>query len=96
VEKSSLVKETQRVLTETKRLEVQLQQKTWDLQTLTLKTQPTQTLLGNPEFQQKFVLLKELVLQNMELREEVTKMTERILLLKQENDEIRKRLEGKE
>jgi chromosome segregation ATPase len=96
IEKADLVREKQRVLDETKRLEVQLQQKTWDLQTLTLKTQPTQALLKTPEFQQKFVLLKELVLQNMGLREEVTRMTGRILLLKQENDEIRKKLEGLE
>jgi DNA repair exonuclease SbcCD ATPase subunit len=94
VEKAGLVHETQSVLDETKRLEVQLQQKTWDLQTLALKTQPTQALLGSAEFQQKFLLLKELVLQNMGLRDEVTRMTGRILELRQENDEIRRKLEG--
>jgi hypothetical protein len=93
-EKGGIVKETQRVLEETTRLEVQLRQKTWDLQTLTLKTQPTQALLGTPEFQQKFVLLKELVLQNMGLRDDATRMSGRILVVSEENDEIRKMLEG--
>jgi chromosome segregation ATPase len=93
-EKAEIVSDTQRVADEGKRLEVQLQQRTWDLQTLALKTQPTQAILAMPEFQQKFVLLTELVLQNMGLREAVTRMTGRILALKQENGAIRKRLEG--
>jgi chromosome segregation ATPase len=95
-EKVGIVRQTERIVEETKRLEIQQQQKTWDLQTLTLRTQPTQALLGLSEFQEKFVLLKELVLQNMGLREEVTRMTGRIEVLRQENDEIRKRLEGQD
>jgi chromosome segregation ATPase len=93
-EKAGIASDTQRVADEGKRLEVQLRQRTWDLQTLALKTQPTQAVLSMPEFQQKFLLLKELVLQNLGLRDAVTRMTGRILALKQENDAIRKRLEG--
>jgi chromosome segregation ATPase len=87
-----LVKEADRCEQERKRLDVQIQQKTWDLQTLTMKTQPTPAVLALPEFQATFLLLKELVLQNMEVKVATAEMSERIEALKRENNLIRRRL----
>jgi chromosome segregation ATPase len=87
-----LIKESERCEEETKRLDVQMKQKTWDLQTLAMKTQPTASILAMPEFHEKFILLRELVLQNMEMKMEMASLTERIVVLKQENNAIRKRL----
>jgi chromosome segregation ATPase len=93
-DKTDLARESERVRAATECLEIQLQQKTWDLQTIILKMQPTQSVLSMPEFQEKFVLLKELVLQNMDLRGEVSKLTERIAVLQSENEAFRRRLRG--
>jgi peptidoglycan hydrolase CwlO-like protein len=89
-----LVRESERCDEETKRLEIQIKQKTWDLQTLAMKTQPTPSILANPVFHEKFILLKELVLQNLELKMETATLSERIVALRAENNEIRKRLGG--
>jgi chromosome segregation ATPase len=89
-----LVKQAQRCDQETKRLNVQIQQKTWDLQTLTMKMHPTPAVLALPEFQTTFLLLKELVLQNMELKVAMAEMSEKIQALKRENNEIRRQLCG--
>jgi chromosome segregation ATPase len=94
-DKAELIRETARVEEQTKRLDVQVQQKTWDLQTAAMKMQPTQEIMKMPQFQEKSVLLKELVLQNKDLRVEVTKWSEKLITLKQENNEIRRQLEKK-
>jgi chromosome segregation ATPase len=89
-----LIRETERCDEEKRRLEVQMSQKTWDLQTLAMKTQPTPSILAMPLFHEKFILLKELVLQNMEMKLEMGALTERLVRLKAENREIRIRLMG--
>jgi chromosome segregation ATPase len=94
-DKAELIRETARVEEQTKRLDVQVQQKTWDFQTAAMKMQPTQEILKMPQFQEKSILLKELVLQNKDLRVEVTKWSEKLIALKQENNEIRRQLEKK-
>jgi uncharacterized protein YydD (DUF2326 family) len=85
-----LVKESERCDEERKRLEVQIKQKTWDLQTLAMKTQPTANILANPVFHEKFVLLRELVLQNLELKMEMATLSEKAVALRTENNGIRK------
>jgi hypothetical protein len=69
-----------------------MKQKTWDFQTLAMKTQPTAGILAMPEFHEKFILLRELVLQNMEMKTEMARLTEIMVALKQENNAIRRRL----
>jgi chromosome segregation ATPase len=91
-ERAELVREGQRVDEEARRVEVQLRQKTSELQTIAMKMPPTQGLLVMPAFQEKFVLLKELVLQNMDLRSDVTRLTERIAAVQRENAEMRRKL----
>jgi chromosome segregation ATPase len=89
-----LVRESERCDEEVKQLELEIKQKTWDLQTLVMKTQPTPGILASSVFHEKFVLLKELVLQNLELKMETAALSERALALRTENNAMRKRLGG--
>ena len=75
-----------------KELGVQISQKDFELQAITLKMPPTQKILEDPQFQTKQLLLQEMVLQNASLRQRFAEMTEKITSLKQENAEIRRQL----
>jgi predicted RNase H-like nuclease (RuvC/YqgF family) len=76
-------------------VEEEIRDKDLEIQTLTLKMPPTPKILAMPEFQQKQLLLEELVLQNRELRNTFSEMTERIVQLKAENAQIRARIQAK-
>jgi hypothetical protein len=76
-------------------VEEEINDKNLEIQTLTLKMPPTPRILAMPEFQQKQLLLEELVLQNRELRNTFAEMTERIVHLKAENAEIRRKIQLK-
>jgi chromosome segregation ATPase len=88
-EKAELRRETERIRKQTRAAEIQVQQRTWDLQSRAMKMHPTQQILEMPEFHEKSLLLKELVLQNRDLREEMSAFSQRRIALKEENDEIR-------
>lgn len=75
-----------------KELAIQISQKDFELQAISLKMPPTQKILEDPGFQTKQLLLQEMVLQNASLRKKFAEMTEKITSLKQENAEIRRQL----
>ena len=91
-EMGDLEKDTEGCYAEAKRLDVQIKQKEWELQTLSMKMEPTKDILEMPEFAEKTILLEELVLQNMTLRAQFEELSERVVALKQENVDIRKKL----
>jgi hypothetical protein len=91
---TDLVREGERCEEEVKRLDVQVKQRTWDLQTLVMKTQPTPSFSAMPAFPEKLLLLKELVIQILELKMENAARSERTIVLKAASKEMRKRLGG--
>jgi chromosome segregation ATPase len=94
-EKAGLRDKTQMLQQAIHLVEEEIRDKDLEIQTLTLKMTPTPKILAMPEFQQKQLLLEELVLQNRELRNTFAEMTERIVQLKAENAEIRARIHAK-
>jgi chromosome segregation ATPase len=94
-EKAALRDKTQMLQQAIHLVEEEIRDKDLEIQTLTLKMAPTPKILAMPEFQQKQLLLEELVLQNRELRNTFAEMTERIVQLKAENAEIRARIHAK-
>jgi chromosome segregation ATPase len=94
-EKTSLREKAQMLRQAIRLVEEEINDKNLEIQTLTLKMPPTPKILAMPEFQQKQLLLEELVLQNRELRNTFAEMTERIVQLKAENAQIRARIQAK-
>lgn len=94
-EKASLRDKTQMLQQAILLVEEEIRDKDVEIQTLTLKMPPTPKILAMPEFQQKQLLLEELVLQNRELRNTFAEMTEKIVQLKAQNAELRKQITGK-
>ena len=91
-EMSDLEKDTANCREEAKRLDIQVKQKEWELQTICLKMEPTKEIQEMPEFMEKTILLEELVLQNKALRTRFEELSERVVALKQENVDIRRQL----
>ena len=91
-EMSDLEKDTATCREEAKRLDIQVKQKEWELQTICLKMEPTKEIQDMPEFMEKTILLEELVLQNKALRTRFEELSERVVALKQENIDIRRQL----
>ncbi|OHT00113.1 hypothetical protein TRFO_08093 [Tritrichomonas foetus] len=89
-DKKDLEREIAEMDDEIKSLDSQIEQKESELQNLTLKMKPTPKILTSPEFQEKQLLLEELVIQNRTLRETFINMATKIQNLKAENQNIRK------
>ena len=94
-EKAALKDKTQMLQQAILLVEEEIRDKDVEIQTLTLKMPPTPRIVAMPEFQQKQLLLEELVLQNRELRNTFSEMTERIVQLKAENEELREKIKAK-
>ncbi|OHT01361.1 hypothetical protein TRFO_07600 [Tritrichomonas foetus] len=94
-EKAALKDKTQMLQQAILLVEEEIRDKDVEIQTLTLKMPPTPRIVSMPEFQQKQLLLEELVLQNRELRNTFSEMTERIVQLKKENAELREKIKVK-
>lgn len=94
-EKASLKDKTQMLLQAIELVKEEIRDKDLEIQTLTLKQPPTPKILAMPEFQQKQLLLEELVLQNRELKNTFADMTERIVQMKDEAAKLRKAIQEK-
>jgi chromosome segregation ATPase len=96
IEEKAVLKDKTHMLQQAIQLvEEEIRDKDVEIQTLTLRMPPTPKILALPEFQQKQLLLEELVLQNRELRNTFSEMTERIVQLKAENRQLRARIQAK-
>ena len=94
-EKKEMEKQIALIEDEIKDLDKLIVKKDEDLQTLTLKMKPTPKILSDPEFQERQILLEELVFQNKTLRDTFMEMANRIQKLKIENENIRKDFRNK-
>lgn len=94
-EKASLKDKSQMLLQAIELVKEEIRDKDLEIQTLTLKQPPTAKILAMPEFQQKQLLLEELVLQNKELKNTFSNMTERIAQMKEEAAKLRKAIQEK-
>ena len=88
-EKASLKEKTQMLQQAIQLVQEEIKDKDLEIQTLTLKQPPSQKILQNPDFQQKQLLLEELVLQNRELKNTLSDMTEKVQKLKEEAANLR-------
>ncbi|KAH0793361.1 hypothetical protein GPJ56_002771 [Histomonas meleagridis] len=88
-EKEELRRKTADVENEIDATNRELRDKDLEIQTLSLKMRPTSTILAMPEFQEKQLLLEELVLQNIELKKTITTLTDTLNNLMNENKSIR-------
>lgn len=76
-------------------VEEEIRQKGLKIQQITLKMEPTEKILAHPDFQEKQLFLEELILQNRELRNTFSEMTERAEQLRTENSNLRKQINAK-
>ena len=88
-DKASLKEKTQMLQQAIQLVQEEIRDKDLEIQTLTLKQPPSQKILQMPEFQQKQLLLEELVLQNRELKNTFSDMTEKIQKMKEEAAKLR-------
>lgn len=65
----------------------------FQIQNQTLKQQPTLQITQSPDFQQKQLLLEELIIQNVDLNKQIVEFQKKIQELKSDSDQIRKSLQ---
>lgn len=65
----------------------------FQIQNQTLKQQPSTQITSSPEFQQKQLLLEELIIQNVDLNRQIVEYQKKIQELKADSDQIRKSLQ---